>query len=305
MTAPLFGRAFCSIRGLHLTDVNIEETSNWAVGALARHIVAGAYKIVQLNDTNPVVEHCSVSGKVVLNNSASFVDSSLNDYGECVVAGLVGRAYGVQISDCVNNAAIEVKQFFPSSHAKSLYPSVGGIAGYISYAIHSQTGTNVNVYSSMNNLVNHGTITVADTAWTGETNVTKYSYLKPYIGGVGGCVHNDNKQGEIHNITNYGDVTLSGVYGNGITLSGTFGYITTLNGSHIYNHGDLTLENLLLRYIYIGAREEILIHKVSIGLIMIGSKTNVFVKINGFDVCKAYFITVIHFDKRIIGRNGR
>ena len=62
MTAPLFGTTSASIKGLHLTDVNIEETQLTYVGALARHIEA-------VGDVTPVVEHCSVSGKVVLNNT--------------------------------------------------------------------------------------------------------------------------------------------------------------------------------------------------------------------------------------------
>jgi hypothetical protein len=213
-------------------DVNIEETKEQFVGALARHITSNIYTNTegQLNDATLVVENCSVSGKVVLNNQSAFVNTSLNDYGECVAAGLIGRVYGTDVNDCVNKADVEVKQFFPAGHATALFPGVGGVIGYVSFCNQEGTGTAVKTISNLNNLVNYGKITVADYSYTGVTNVTKFSQLKPYVGGVVGCAHNDNKEGEMHYITNYGDVTLSGKFGSGVCLSGTFGFIGTLNG---------------------------------------------------------------------------
>ena len=254
LTAPLFGTVYCSIKGLHLVDVNIEETACQFVGALARHITSNIYTNTEgkLNDTTVVVENCSVSGKVVLNNQTAFVNTSLNDYGESVAAGLIGRVYGTDVSDCVNKADIEVKQFFPAGHATSLYPCVGGVAGYVSYCNQGGTGESVKVISNLNNLTNYGTISVTDNSYTGETNVTKYSPLKPYVGGVVGCAHADNTECEIHHVTNYGDITLSGTLGNGCNLSGTFGYVATYNGSHFYNHGNLTFKDGVARYLYTG-----------------------------------------------------
>ena len=253
LTAPLFGTVYCSIKGLHLVDVNIEETACQFVGALARHITSNIYTNTEgkLNDATVVVENCSVSGKVVMNNQTAFVNTSLNDYGECVAAGLIGRVYGADVNDCVNKADVEVKQFFPAGHTTALFPSVGGVAGYVSYCNQGGTGESVKVISNLNNLVNYGKITVADNSYTGETNVTVFSPLKPYIGGVVGCAHADNKEGEMHHITNRGDITLSGKYGSGVCLSGTFGFIGTLNGSHFYNHGDITLKDLAVRYVYL------------------------------------------------------
>lgn len=253
LTAPLFGTVYCSIKGLHLVDVNIEETKEQFVGALARHITSNIYTNTegQLNDATIVVENCSVSGKVVLNNQTAFVNTSLNEYGECVAAGLIGRVYGTDVNDCVNKADVEVKQFFPAEHTTALFPGVGGVVGYVSYCNQGGTGTSVKTISNLSNLVNYGKITVADYSYTGETNVTKFSPLKPYVGGVVGCAHNDNKEGEMHYITNYGDVTISGKLGQGVCLSGTFGFIGTLNGSHFYNHGDVTLKDLTVRYIYL------------------------------------------------------
>ena len=251
LTAPLFGKTFCSIKGLHLVDVNIEETANQAVAAFARHITASGNNN-GVADTFPVVEHCSVSGKIVMNNATAFADSEHDDYGESVVAGLVGRAYGVNISDCVNNATIEVKQFFPEGHTKALYPCVGGVVGYVYPGTHTSSGSDVSVYANLTNLVNNGNISIADSTYAGETNITTYSPLRPYVGGIAGCVHNNNKVGEIHYMTNYGDINHSGIYGSGTSISGTFGYVCTSNGSHFYNHGKVTVENFTARYLYVG-----------------------------------------------------
>ena len=252
MTAPLFGKVFCSIKGLHLVDVAIESTDNPGVGALARHITAAGYSNGSI-DRFPSVENCSVSGSVVLNNTTTaFVNTSFNDYGETCAGGLVGRAYGVTFRDCVNKAKVEVKQCFPTGHTTSLYPSVGGIVGYLSYADHTATGETVSVCSDLYNLKNYGDISFAGTSYTGATNVSKYAPLKPYVGGLVGCSHAGNGECEMRNLTNYGNLTLTGVMGNGCALSGTLGYVKTQKGSHFYNHGKLLVTNALIRYIYIG-----------------------------------------------------
>ena len=251
MTAPLFGKVFCSIKGLHLVDVNIESTDNPGVGALARHIAASGYANGSI-DRFPAVENCSVSGSVVLNNTTTaFVNTSFNDYGETCAGGLVGRAYGVTFRDCVNKAKVEVKQCFPTGHTTSLYPCVGGIVGYLSYADHTATGETVSVCSDLYNLKNYGDISFAGTSYTGATNVSKYAPLKPYVGGLIGCSHAGNGECEMRNLTNYGNLTLTGVMGNGCALSGTLGYVKTQKGSHFYNHGKLLVTNALIRYIYL------------------------------------------------------
>ena len=252
MTAPLFGKAFCSIKGLHLVDVAIESTDDPGVGALARHITAAGYSNGSI-DRFPSVENCSVSGSVVLNNTnTAFVNTSFNDYGETCAGGLVGRAYGVTFRDCVNKARVEVKQCFPTGHTTSLFPCVGGIVGYLSYADHTASGTTVAVCSDMFNLKNYGDISFAGTSYAGDLTVTKYAPLKPYIGGLVGCSHAGNGACEMRNLTNYGDVSLSGKLGNGCALSGTLGYVKTQKGSHFYNYGKVYVHDAAARYIYIG-----------------------------------------------------
>ena len=252
LTAPLFGRVFCSIKGLHLIDVDIEETATCVVGAFARHITGGGVSNGMAADTFPVIEHCSVSGKVVLNNTnTAFVDTSLNDYGECAVGGFVGRVYGVALSNCVNKAQVEVKQCFPTGHTKSLYPSVGGLVGYMGVTTLADESSS---FSTICDVENHGNVSVAGTSYTGVITASKYASLKPYIGGIVGCSHNNNSGLVAHNLKNYGDVSVSGKLGADVLLSGTFGYVyaTSGNATNFYNYGKMLAANCEIRYLYVG-----------------------------------------------------
>ena len=246
MTAPLFGTTSASIKGLHLTDVNIEETQLTYVGALARHIEA-------VGDVTPVVEHCSVSGKVVLNNTTvpyakpAAGNVTINEYAYISVAGLVGRAYGVTLSDCVNKAAVEVKQCFPTdtyAAGNKLYPSIAGVLGY---------GDKSTVTTSIYRLENYGDVSITDAlSYTGATNVSVYSPLMPYIAGVVGTMASANKACVINDLKNYGNVTISGNLGGGVALGGAIGFIAANDCSHIYNYGKVTAKDCAVRYLYCG-----------------------------------------------------
>ena len=102
MTAPLFGTTSASIKGLHLTDVNIYETVNPNVAPFARQLTA--------TDTiEPVLEHCSASGKLTV-DCQEYVYQNIGTYKEFSVSGLLGYVNGVAISDCVNRVDIDIKQ---------------------------------------------------------------------------------------------------------------------------------------------------------------------------------------------------
>ncbi len=246
LTAPLFGTTSASIKGLHLTEVNIEETQLTYVGALARHIES-------VGDVTPVVEHCSVSGKVVLNNTTvpyakpAAGNVTINEYAYIAVAGLVGRAYGVTLSDCVNKAAVEVKQCFPTdtyAAGNKLYPSIAGVLGY---------GDKSTVTTSIYRLENYGDVSITDAlSYTGVTNVSVYSPLMPYIAGVVGTMASANKACVINDLKNYGNVTLSGNLGGGVALGGAIGFIAANDCSHIYNYGKVTAKDCAVRYLYCG-----------------------------------------------------
>ena len=92
LTAPLFGDvALSSIENLHLTDVNIVETSNTVVGALAR----------QVNNVEAVIRNCSAEGTLTL-SSDSFASSG-------IVGGLVGATTtALDMTGLVNKLAITI-----------------------------------------------------------------------------------------------------------------------------------------------------------------------------------------------------
>ena len=246
LTAPLFGTTSATIKGLHLLDINIEETEITYVGALARHIEA-------VGDITPVVEHCSVSGKVVLNNtSVPYAkpvagNVTINEYAYIAVAGLVGRAYGVTFSDCVNKATVEVKQCFPTdtyAAGNKLYPSIAGVLGY---------GDKSTVTSSIYRLENYGDVSITDAlSYTGVSNVSVYSPLMPYIAGIVGTMASANKACVINDLKNYGDITISGNLGGGVVLGGAIGFVAANDCSHIYNYGRVTAKDCVVRYLYCG-----------------------------------------------------
>ena len=257
LTAPLFGTTNASIKGLHLKDVNIEENSNLAVGALARHIEASIAN-------TPVVEHCSVSGSVVMNNSTTpyaVVNTQIktDTYSTIAVAGLVARTYGVTISDCVNHAKVEVKQCIPSTNTTQLYPAVGGVTGYIGTITIDGTA----LYSSVIDTNNYGDVNFIGSSYTGELTIAVHSKLAPYVAGVIATASSANKTASvIKNIKNYGDITISGKVGGTMAIGGTIGYMACLDASYIYNYGNVTIENGEFYAMYLG------------GVIAQGAKTN-------------------------------
>ena len=263
MTAPLFGTTNASIKGLHFVDVNIEETNCTTVGALAR--------LIELSDANlPVVEHCSVSGKVVLNNTTVpyAKDASRTEYNYVSVGGLIGFARGVQISDCVNKARVEIKQSVPTGNTQKLYPSIGGVLGFADTA--TQASTSTAVTTNYYDLTNYGDVSATVSSYTGETTVAKYSPLQPYIGGVVGTSASANANCDFKNLKNYGNVTLSGKIGNGAALGGAIGYVRTYTGSHVYNYGKVTAENAEIFYLYMG------------GVIAIGAKSTALCEVHNY-----------------------
>ena len=79
LTAPLFGTTAASIKGLHLRDVNIEETSNATIGAFARLI----------ENENAVMSDCSATGTILVNCASPAAGPNYS-------AGLVGKTTSTQ-----------------------------------------------------------------------------------------------------------------------------------------------------------------------------------------------------------------
>ena len=79
LTAPLFGTTQASIKGLHLRDVNIVETSNATIGAFARII----------ENEEAVVCDCSATGTILVNCTSPVAGPNYS-------AGLVGKTTSTQ-----------------------------------------------------------------------------------------------------------------------------------------------------------------------------------------------------------------
>ena len=121
LTAPLFGSTSATIRGLHLTNVNIVETANPNVGAFARNILASEL-------SSQVVYHCSASGKITI-NCQEFIPE-VDSHISIAAGGLVGYVKGASFYDCVNNVALDVKQSAKSGNTNANAACFGGISGF-------------------------------------------------------------------------------------------------------------------------------------------------------------------------------
>ena len=188
LTAPLFGNVAASISGLHLTDVNINETTIPNVGAFARHIEIPA------ESENAFFENCSASGKVVVN----CVDCSPATEVVWGVGGLVGVMKGAQISNCVSNVEVDVKSV-------NIAGAKGTRAGYVAGVIGYTNGL-------ASNLVNNASVSVGTFETAGDLEV----------GGVCGMAQYGQK------LTNNGKITISGTYTGRVFVAGVMAYSTAI-----------------------------------------------------------------------------
>jgi len=234
LSAPLFGTTSASIKGLHLRDVNINETVNPNVGAFARQITA-------TDTVAPVVEHCSVSGKIVV-NCQSFAPTTEENVG---VAGLVGRANGTSVYSCSNNAVLNILQLTeknstPSTANTATDIYIGGVVGYTQ--IHTCADETA-IYPSCVDCENLAKISCVSTSYTGtfdlEGNNGNHSGINIYIGGVLGQNSAGDSNTIFSDLVNRGDIT-----------SQTSNYLVMVGGvigqslhsiSDVQNYGTLSI----------------------------------------------------------------
>ena len=219
MTAPLFGKTFCSIKGLHLVDVNIEETETPIVGALARRITA-------VEGNFPTISHCSVSGTITV-DVKDFAPTEDENQQESGAAGLVGQLAGATISDCVNEATLDIKQMFSESTTVVVIANGGGIVGFLHNAVGADEKTIIGS-STIENCVNRGKVTY--------TNATTAVSISPRIGGL---IGNAYKGTMATGLVNYADISIKGPFGSTHTnnVGGVLGFANTaitLNDSKNY-----------------------------------------------------------------------
>jgi hypothetical protein len=198
LTSPLFGTTNASIKGLHLRDINIVTNDIVILGGLA-------CKASATDTVIPIIEHCSVSGSLKINNP-SYVGTTKNDKTKLLYGGLVGQSVGVNIENCVNHVNIEVVQAANAATDVATLCTVAGIVGITDAYTHSADATVVN-YASLRGCTNYGSITTNDKTWAdGEGKVSFF------IGGIMGWAGSKNLNGaEIVNCTNDAPITLNNV----------------------------------------------------------------------------------------------
>ena len=219
LTAPLFTTTSASIKGLHLVDVNIKETKTPSVASFARYMVASDANI-------PVFEHCSASGKIVV-DCPDHTYQGGGGYVEFAVGGIAGHTYGVSYYDCVSSVDIEIKQLISKSNTTSVSPPIGGIVGGLSYNGKSK--------GNMVNCTNYGDIQI----YNGSDNGTK-GYLTLHVGGCIGVQYNNN-WAHLENVANYGNITIDATFTTGtVNISGVVGYAYSQTINNFRNYGNIT-----------------------------------------------------------------
>ena len=243
LTAPLFGVTSASFKGLHLTGVNINETELPTVGALARKIVTA------VTGNYPTVEHCSVSGSIVVN--CENYEVTVNDHGTLVTGGLVGYTSGVTFSDCVNHASIDVKQYAKMGNTQTTTALIGGVLGCSGAYVRED---NTYQASSLINCENTGDIKLGDKSYTGEHSAEgngTFPKIAVWIGGVLGGDLQNSTEGFETNLVNRGNITID-AYTEGAFVGGVVGHSYAATRDGFKNYGKITIEHLISARLLLG-----------------------------------------------------
>ena len=241
LSAPLFKNANGVIKNVKLVDVNIASNNSLVLGAVACNLFADA-------DKAGVVEGCSVSGTITINNSILTLASSYDSLYEVAhFGGVVGALHGASIVNCKNEAKIQVDAVAQAANEVVVHAFVGGIVGCSSTITVGESVIN----SSVKGCENRGAINYHDGA-------TK-QVLIPHVGGIVGATTKEN-HGEISNCSNYGAIDYNSISGmvdtslgidGGLTMGGIAGssYGVMENDN---NYGALTISGGKPKAIHLG-----------------------------------------------------
>ena len=252
LNAPLFDTLTANVKGLHLRDVKINETVRPNVGSLARWLRATK---VGEGLAKPVISHCSTTGEITINcPDFTYVSTrELAAYAPFAAGGLVATCLSADIEDCVNEIDMDVKQIVSASNTTTLYPWIGGIVGEIE-SIDRAVYT-AEYCSNFRRLTNKGDLKFHD-PYTGEYTASKYSPIRVSLGGVIGSLATKAYTCELHDLKNYGKISLSGTLGHDCFIAGVVGRPATASGKNFYNYGDINFiaegESRGVRQAYIG-----------------------------------------------------
>ena len=241
LSAPLFDNTNGTIKNVKLVDVNIASNGHMVIGAVACNLFANENKA-------GLVDSCSVSGTITINNSTSELASSYEStYEVAHFGGLVGSLHGATVSNCVNEAKIQVNAVAKADNTIVIHPFVGGVVGCAS----TVTLAEAVQYSTVKNCQNKGAVNYHDAAIK--------QVLVPHIGGVVGGTTKEN-YGVVSNCSNNGAIDYNSTSGmvdtslgidGGLTMGGIAGssYGVMENNN---NYGALTISGGKPKAIHLG-----------------------------------------------------
>ena len=192
----------------------------------ARPIVGGLVGVLKSTATKTAtVDNCVVSGKMVI--ATTYKGTTTGD-AEIAFSPMVAQAFSATITNCVNNASIDVKAISATTTTQ-IKPCVAGVVALV------KVESGVTITPVVTNCVNSKSATIT---WN-ENETVKNTKLNPYIGGVvGGYLVN----GTAENLKNYADISvLSAMYVPNI--GGVIGYVHPATVTHLYNYGNILLDS--------------------------------------------------------------
>ena len=247
LTAPLFGATNGSFVNVKLVDVNIYETVNPNVAALARNIKA--------TDTEtPVVQNCSASGKITV-KCTEYIPNEETTHTNCAVAGLVGHSTGTLFAGCTNSVELDVKQVIKEGNTVSNVICIGGICGFV-YPHKCADGTLIT--TSAENCENKANINVVEKSFATPVSAEgsgTFAKTSLWVGGLFGSDYSSsgvsNAGAVAKNLTNRGNITVE-ASASDIFVAGISANSYSCDRDNLVNYGKLSVTNSESTRIFIG-----------------------------------------------------
>ena len=207
-----------TVKNLKLNiDITIEDE---------RPIVGGLVGVLKSTaDKVATIDNCVVSGKMTIATTFKGITTADNEIG---FSPMIAQAYNATVTNCVNNASIDVKAISATTTTQ-IKPCVAGVIALV------KVESGVTTSPVVTNCVNSKSATIT---WN-EDETVKSTKLNPYIGGVVGGYLID---GSASNLKNYADISvLSAMYVP--NLGGVIGYVHPATVTHLYNYGNILLDS--------------------------------------------------------------
>ena len=250
LTAPLFNSTAATIQNLKLTGVNIVESEQPIVGAIARLF-------------HGTMTNCEASGALTVNNTTFTTTASMSKFDIINIGGLVGQAGSATFKDCTNkvnilvnsvshdeqtNESVAIGGIAAAAHSQSSFDNadnygkievcggilvnsvdVGGVLGHM-----VNVGTATPEVSAIKNCDNHGELFMNDKILAEGNQATIL-----HMGGISANLltgvefNNNNNHAELHNDGYCGSTLLGGVVG----YRNLSPVVNCHNNANIYNVG--------------------------------------------------------------------